>query len=266
MTDVGSTRENVEQVGQRPGQHGAESPDGTGDPADLGRDDWRDRDDWRPEPERHGRRGWLFAAFAVVVVAIAAAVLKLATGDPAVAPLGPVHLAAPVTLPPAPNPPPRPSTAQSSAAGTAGAEICPGSDGVSADDQPGWQHDAVQADPADPASSVACAGRYSLHTTSTAGGVSYRWTFDVDQAGHCDIAVYVPDTPRADVARVHYTVLDGDTVVEGFVIAQARDRGQFVPAGSYPAGGGPLTVRMDNQSPVAGTVVASAVRFTCQPG
>jgi hypothetical protein len=252
MTDAGSAGEDLDQDGERANDPPVRS--------------------WQPPPERGIRRSWLFAAFGVVVVAIGVVVVKLATGSSAVPRVDPGALAAPVTLPPsvrAPKPPPQPTESAQSAqsgqpAGTeavADGDVCPGSDGVSADDQPGWQHATVEN------SAAACGGRYSLHTTSQAGGVFYRWTTDVSQAGHCDITVYVPDTDQANVARVHYSVLDGDTLVEGFVIAQAKDHGQFVSAGSYPASGNaPLVVQMDNRSPVAGTVVASAVRFSCQPG
>ena len=229
-------------------------------PAGGGMDEHPDHpaDHWQPEPERPIHRGWLVAAMVAVVIVVGTVFVTLVVGGDAVDPADPARLSAPVTLPasipPAPKPPQQQPPAQT---GTDG-DICPGSEGVSADDQPGWAHATVQGPDA------ACEGRYSLHTTSEAGGVFYRWISESVQAGSCDIAVYIPDTVKANVTRVSYSVLDGDRLVESFVIAQANHHGEFVHAGTYPAGGGQaLTVRMDNRSSTAGTVVASAVRITC---
>lgn len=266
MSDTGSAGEDFEQVGDRADQF--VSPDRAG---------------WGPEDAHRGRHGLLFVVFAVLVITVGAGVFTLAAGGPAPEPVDPAQLAAPVTLRPsgpggAPGSAPAsvPASAPGSAGsaapapttpgptgtqGVAASEVCPGTDGIRADDLSGWQHGSTQ-DPDAP-----CGNRYSLHATSTDGGVFYRWMSDVGQPSHCDISVYIPDTAQANVPTVHYAVLDGDTLEENFVVAQAKDRGQFVSAGSYPASGrAPLTVRMDNRSPVPGTVVASAVRFSCHPG
>lgn len=246
MNDTGSAGESHERVDDR-----VDRPDRVGSQSQGG---------WEPGPDRRGRRGLLFVAFAVVVIAIGSGVFKLATGDTSPGPIDPAHLAAPVTLPPSAPPtptPPRPTGTQ----GVAAREVCPGSDGITADDQAGWQHGTSQD------AQAPCGNRYSLHATNTDGGVFYRWMSDVGQPSHCDISVYIPDTAQANVPTVHYAVLDGDTLEESFVVAQAKDRGQFVSAGSYRTSGkAPLTVRMDSKSAVPGTVVASAVRFSCHPG
>ncbi len=219
---------------------------------------------WQAEPERAIHRRWLLVAMVVIVLLVGSAFVALMVGgDDPVDRADPTQISAPVTLPasvpPAPKPSAQPSaTLSGDDAGDGAGDMCPGSDSVSADDQPGWGHETVQG------SDAACAGRFSVHTTSEAGGVFYRWTTEPVAAGSCDVAVYIPDTDRANLTRVSYSVLDGDRLVEGFVIAQANHHGELVAAGTYPVTGGQaLTVRMSTQSATPGTVVASAVRVTC---
>lgn len=215
---------------------------------------------WQAEPDRAIHRGWPLVAMVVIVLLVGAAFVALMVGgnDP-VDRADPTRISAPVTLPasvpPAPKPSAQPPAIQP---GDGAGDLCPGSDSVSADDQPGWGHETVQG------SDAACGGRFSVHTTSEAGGVFYRWTTEPVPAGSCGVAVYIPDTDRANETRVSYSVLDGDRLVEGFVIAQANHHGEFVAAGTYPVNGGqPVTVQMSTQSATPGTVVASAVRVTC---
>lgn len=256
--DAGTAGEDRDRAGTADSDHEAEEPSGLG---------------WVAEPERRIHRAWLYTAFALSVLAIGAGIVWVTAGGTDIAPADPTALSAPVTLAapsgaatPVRGPTPDPSDTAPSGS-TAEGGICPGTDATSQDDQAGWQQASATGGGTDgpdgPAGDAVCGGQYVTHDTSTAGGVFYRWTVRVDQPGSCDVAVYVPDVDAANSALVHYAVLDGERVVEGFVVAQAKDHGQWVQAGSYPVTGTALTVRMDNRSTAEGTVVASAVRVSC---